>query len=96
MEYHPVGQARSSSSYILLMLLFFFGIEVQEVAFEIGLHEQYGLDINDPKETHVLRSLPGRTFSALELLCIMYARLEAQMPHSCPTPQELGMRSQEV
>ena len=34
---------------------------------------QYCLDINDPKEIHVLRSLPGRTFSALELLCIMYA-----------------------
>jgi hypothetical protein len=37
------------------------------------LQGQYGLDINDPKETHVLRSLPGRTFSAPELLCIMYA-----------------------
>jgi len=47
--------------------------EVREVAFEIGLQGQYGLDINDPKETHILRSLPGRTFSALELLCIMYA-----------------------
>ena len=47
--------------------------EVREIAFEIGLQGQYGLDINDPKETHVLRSLPGRTFSALELLCIMYA-----------------------
>ena len=41
---------------------------VQEIAFEIGLLEQYGLDINDPKEM-----LPGRTISALELLCIMYA-----------------------
>lgn len=47
--------------------------EVREITFEIGLQGQYGLDINDPKETHVLRSLPGRTFSALELLCIMYA-----------------------
>ena len=47
--------------------------EVQEVAFKVGLQVQYGLDINDPKETHVLRSLSGRTFSALELLCIMYA-----------------------
>ena len=46
---------------------------VREIAFEIGLQGQYGLDINDPKETHVLRSLPGRTFTALELLCIMYA-----------------------
>jgi len=47
--------------------------EVREIAFEIGLQGQYGLDINDPKETRVLRSLPGKTFSALELLCIMYA-----------------------
>ena len=46
---------------------------LREIAFEIGLQGQYGLDINAPKETHVLRSLPGRTFSALELLCIMYA-----------------------
>jgi hypothetical protein len=34
---------------------------------------RHGLDINDPKETHVLRALPGRSFSALELVCIMYA-----------------------
>ena len=40
--------------------------EVREVAFEIGMLGQYGLDINDPKETHILRSLQGRTFSALE------------------------------
>jgi len=46
--------------------------ELQEITFEIGFHGQYGLDINDPQETHVLRSLPGKTFSALELLCIMY------------------------
>ncbi len=45
--------------------------EVREVAFEIGLQGQYSLDINDPKENHVMRSLPGRTFSALELLCIL-------------------------
>ena len=47
--------------------------EVREITFEIGMLGQYGLDINDPQETHVLRALPGRTFSALELLCIMYA-----------------------
>jgi len=46
--------------------------EVREIAFEIGMLGQHGLDINDPKETHVLRALPGRAFSALELLCIMY------------------------
>lgn len=46
---------------------------------DAGQHE---LDINDPKDTHVLRALPGRAFSALELLCIMYAgfnRIEPEM-----------------
>jgi hypothetical protein len=50
--------------------------EVREVTFEIGLQGQYGLDINDPTETHILRSLHGRTFSTQELLCIMYAGLK--------------------
>ena len=27
----------------------------------------------NPKETYVLRALPGRTFSTLQLICIMYA-----------------------
>ena len=46
---------------------------IQEITFEIGMQGQHGLDINDPQETHVLRALPGRTFSALQLICIMYA-----------------------
>jgi hypothetical protein len=32
-----------------------------------------GLDINDPKSSHVLRALPGRTISAMQLISIMYA-----------------------
>ena len=47
--------------------------EIQEITFEIGILGKYGLDINDPQESHVLRALPGRAFSALELICIMYA-----------------------
>ena len=47
--------------------------EVQEITFEIGMLGQHAQDINDPKETHVLRSLPGRTFSPLQLICVMYA-----------------------
>jgi len=66
--------------------------EVQEIAFEIGLQGQYGLDINDPKETHVLRSLPGRTFSALELLCIMYAGFKRIEP-GIDIGVDLGARS---
>ena len=46
--------------------------EIQEITFEIGMLRQHGLDINDPQETHVLRALPGRTFSVLQLICIMY------------------------
>ena len=47
--------------------------EIREITFEIGMLGRHGLDINDPQETHVLRALPGRVFSALELVCIMYA-----------------------
>jgi hypothetical protein len=47
--------------------------EVREIAFEIGILGKYGRDESDPKETHVLRALPGRAFSALELVCVMYA-----------------------
>jgi len=49
--------------------------EIQEITFEIGMLGKYGLDINDPQETHVLRALSGRVFSALQLICIMHAGL---------------------
>lgn len=29
------------------------------IDFEICMLEQYGMDINDPRETHVLQALPG-------------------------------------
>jgi len=48
----------------------------RRIAFDIGMLGQHGLDINDPQESHVLRKLPGRTFSALQLICIMYARFK--------------------
>ena len=47
--------------------------EIPQISFEISMLRQHGLDINDPQETHVLRALPGRTFSVLQLICIMYA-----------------------
>jgi hypothetical protein len=50
--------------------------EIQEITIEIGMLGKYELDINDPKSSHVLRSLPGRTFSALQLICIMYVGLK--------------------
>jgi len=68
--------------------------EVREIAFEIGILGQHGLDINDPKETHVLRALPGRAFSALELLCIMYVGfklIEPGMDIGVDLSEEWGM-----
>jgi hypothetical protein len=68
--------------------------EIQEITFEIGILGKYGLDINDPQETHVLRALPGRTFSALQLICIMYAgfkRIEPGMDIGVDLGEEWGM-----
>ena len=44
----------------------------QEIAFEIAIKGQSGLDINDPAKKYTLKSLPGK-FSGLHLLAIMYA-----------------------
>jgi len=55
---------------------------------------RHGLDINDPQETYVLRSLPGRTFSALQLVCIMYAgfrMIEPGMDIVLDLSEEWGM-----
>lgn len=44
----------------------------QEIAFEIALLGQRGLDVNDPAQKYSLKTLPGQ-FSGLHLLAIMYA-----------------------
>lgn len=44
----------------------------QEIALEIALLGQRGLDINDPAQKYSLKTLPG-SFSGLHLLSIMYA-----------------------
>lgn len=43
----------------------------QQIAMEIGLKGQSGLDINDPDQKYTLKTLPGK-FSGLHLLSIMY------------------------
>ena len=42
-----------------------------EIAFEIAILGQSGLDINDPEQKYTLKSLSGK-FSGLHLLAIMY------------------------
>jgi len=50
------------------------------MSFEIGMIGRHRLDIDDPQESYVLRAMPGRVFSALELICIMYAGCERIEP----------------
>ena len=47
----------------------------QEIALEIALKGQSGLDINDPTQKYTLRTLPGN-FSGLHLLAIMYTAFQ--------------------
>ena len=54
--------------------------EIREISFEIGMLGRHGLDISGPKSIHVVRELPGRTFAALQLICIMYAGCERIEP----------------
>jgi hypothetical protein len=54
--------------------------EIQEIAFEIGMLGQYGLDINHPKEGPGPAALPGRIFSALQLICIRVLQKATRAP----------------
>jgi hypothetical protein len=48
--------------------------ELREIAArELKARGQYGLDINDPPESHVLRGAAEEGFPALQLIRIMYA-----------------------
>jgi len=91
------GPRMDAVFYLLDALRLFRGRslqEIQEITFEIGILGKYGLDINDPQESHVLRALPGRVFSALQLICIMYAgfkRIEPGMDIGVELGEEWGM-----
>jgi tetratricopeptide (TPR) repeat protein len=91
------GPRMDAVFYLLDALRLFRGKslqEIQEITFEIGMLGKYGLDINDPQETHVLRALPGRVFSALQLICIMYAgfkKIEPGMDIGVDLGEEWGM-----
>jgi hypothetical protein len=53
--------------------------QVQQVAFEIAMLGQRGLDTNDPSPKYTLRTLPG-TYSGLHLVSLMYAGFKAIDP----------------
>lgn len=53
--------------------------EVQQVAFEIAMLGQRGLDANDPDVTYTLRTLPG-SYTGLHLVCLMYVGFKQAAP----------------
>ncbi len=64
--------------------------EIRSVSFEIGMLGSTGLDYSSPDEKYTLRSLPGKKFSGLHLMCIMYAGFKRIAPE-----QDLGMDLEE-
>lgn len=60
--------------------------QVRDVAFEVALAGQGGLDYASSDEKYTLRSLPDRKFSGLHMMCLMYAGFKRIAPE-----QDLGM-----
>lgn len=54
-------------------------VAVRDIGFEIAQLGRQGLDVNDSTQRYQLTKLPGR-FSALHLLCLMYAAFRQVLP----------------
>lgn len=54
--------------------------KVREIAFEIALLGQRGLDYASPEKKYTLSSLPGESFSGLQLMCLMHAGFQQIAP----------------
>ena len=46
--------------------------KIKEIAFEIGLLGQSGIDYTNAEKRYSLHSIPGEQFTGLQLLCLMY------------------------
>jgi tetratricopeptide (TPR) repeat protein len=60
--------------------------EIKKLSFEIGMLGRTGLDYSSPDEKYTLRNLPGKKFSGLHLMCLMYAGFKRIAPE-----QDVGM-----
>lgn len=71
-----IGQLRPDATMFCLAALEEFerlpSSEVQAVVFEIAALGQGGLAVNEPAREYALKSLPGRQFSGLQLVAMMY------------------------
>ena len=54
--------------------------DMQLVTFEAAMLGRSGLDYSSPDQKYTLRSLPGRSFSGLHLICIMHVGLKRLNP----------------
>ncbi|MFZ4683387.1 MAG: hypothetical protein ACOYMS_12850, partial [Terrimicrobiaceae bacterium] len=54
--------------------------KVREIAFEIALLGQSGLDYASSDKKYTIRSLPGESFSGLQLMCLMHAGFQQIAP----------------
>jgi hypothetical protein len=54
--------------------------QVRAIAFEIGMLGRSGLDYASPEKKYTLRSIPGETFSGLQLMCLMHAGFKRIAP----------------
>lgn len=62
---------------------------VREIVFEIALLGQRGLDYASSERKYSLRSLPGESFSGLQLMCLMHAGFQQIAPEH-DTGMDLG------
>jgi len=53
---------------------------VREIAFEVGLLGQNGLDYASPDKKYTLSAIPGESFSGLEMMCLMHAGFRRLAP----------------
>ncbi len=54
--------------------------KIRDVAFEIGIVGQSGLDYASPDAKYALKSLPGEKFTGLHLMCLMFAGFKRIAP----------------
>jgi hypothetical protein len=86
----------SSVAYCLSALQLFEGMsdeEVKTVAFEIGMAGTDGIDYASSEDRYTLRALPGRRFSGLQLLSMMYVgfkRIDPGLSTGIPLDSEYG------
>jgi len=57
---------------------------IREIAFEIAVLGRSGLDYASPAQQYSLNSLPGETFSGLQLMCLMYVGFKEVEPELDP------------